>query len=126
MPCTTYCTAVLRRRVLDPVLFLPLDPEMNFFPHPGYRYRYDTFLGKPLFSKIFVRILVCYLFDYYDMPLKPKGARKKVVFIRVVDPDPGWIRIQRLCRFRSVLGIRIPDPDPGSRKLRNFSGKIHF
>jgi hypothetical protein len=26
----------------------------------------------------------------------------------------------------SVLGIRIPDPDPGARKLRNFSGKIHF
>jgi hypothetical protein len=24
------------------------------------------------------------------------------------------------------LGIRIPDPDPGARKLRNFSGKMHF
>jgi hypothetical protein len=26
----------------------------------------------------------------------------------------------------SVLGIRIPDPDPGARKLRNFSGKMHY
>jgi hypothetical protein len=41
---------------------------------------------------------------------------------RVVDPD--WIRIQRLCGSGSVLGIRIPDP--GVRKLRNFSGKMHF
>jgi hypothetical protein len=24
------------------------------------------------------------------------------------------------------LGIRIPYPDPGARKLRNFSGKMHF
>jgi hypothetical protein len=24
------------------------------------------------------------------------------------------------------LGLRIPDPDPGARKLRNFSGKMHF
>jgi hypothetical protein len=24
------------------------------------------------------------------------------------------------------LEIRIPDPDPGARKLRNFSGKMHF
>jgi hypothetical protein len=44
--------------------------------------------------------------------------------IRVVDPDPDWIRIQRLCGSRSVLGIRIPDP--GARKLRNISVKIHF
>jgi hypothetical protein len=45
---------------------------------------------------------------------------------RVVDPDPDWIRIQRLCGFGS--GIRIPntDPDPGVRKLRNFRGKMHF
>jgi hypothetical protein len=38
--------------------------------------------------------------------------------IRVVDPDPDsvtlWIR------------IRIGNPDPGARKLRNFSGKMHF
>jgi hypothetical protein len=37
---------------------------------------------------------------------------------RVVDPDPDsvslWIR------------IRIGNPDPGARKLRNFSGKMHF
>jgi hypothetical protein len=45
---------------------------------------------------------------------------------RVVDPDPDWIRIQRLCGSGSVLGIRIPDPDPGARKLRNFIGKMHF
>jgi hypothetical protein len=30
------------------------------------------------------------------------------------------------CGPGSVLGIRIPDPDPGVRKLRNFSGKMHF
>jgi hypothetical protein len=24
------------------------------------------------------------------------------------------------------LGIQIPDPDPRPRKLRNFSGKMHF
>jgi hypothetical protein len=40
------------------------------------------------------------------------------VFGRVVDPDPDsetlWIR------------IRIGNPDPGARKLRNFSGKMHF
>jgi hypothetical protein len=43
-----------------------------------------------------------------------------LVFCRVVDPDPDsetlWIRIR----------IGIPDPDPGARKLRNFSGKMHF
>jgi hypothetical protein len=35
---------------------------------------------------------------------------------RVVDPDSVtlWIR------------IRIGNPDPGARKLRNFSGKMHF
>jgi hypothetical protein len=27
-----------------------------------------------------------------------------------VDPDPYWD----------------PDPDPGARKIRNFSGKMHF
>jgi hypothetical protein len=37
--------------------------------------------------------------------------------IRIGNPDPG---------SGSVLGIRIPDPDPGARKLRNFSGKMHF
>jgi hypothetical protein len=36
-----------------------------------------------------------------------------------VDPDPDWIRIQRLVWIR----IRIGNPDPGARKLRNFSGK---
>jgi hypothetical protein len=41
---------------------------------------------------------------------------------RVVDPDPDWIRIQRLVWIR----IRIGNPDPGARKLRNFSGKMHF
>jgi hypothetical protein len=46
--------------------------------------------------------------------------------IMVVDPDPDWIRIQRLCGSGSVLGIRIPDPDPGARKLRDFSGKCTF
>jgi hypothetical protein len=46
--------------------------------------------------------------------------------IRVVDPDPDWIRIQWLCGSGSVLGIRIPDTDPGARKLRKFSGKMHF
>jgi hypothetical protein len=45
---------------------------------------------------------------------------------RVVDPDPDWIRIQRLCGSGSLLRIRIPDPDPGARKLGNFSGKMHF
>jgi hypothetical protein len=49
-----------------------------------------------------------------------------VLLNRVVDPDPDWIRIQRLCGSGSVLGIRIPDPDPGAGKLRNFSGKMHF
>jgi hypothetical protein len=34
------------------------------------------------------------------------------------------IRIQRLCG--PGLGIRFPDPDPGARKVRNFSGKMHF
>jgi hypothetical protein len=29
------------------------------------------------------------------------------IFFRVVDPDPDWIRIQRLCGSGSVLGIRI-------------------
>jgi hypothetical protein len=48
---------------------------------------------------------------------------KALVQIRVVDPDPDWIRIQWLCGSGSILGIRIPDPDPGARKLRNFSGK---
>jgi hypothetical protein len=35
-----------------------------------------------------------------------------------VDPDPEtlWIRIR----------VGNPDPDPGARKLRNFSGKMHF
>jgi hypothetical protein len=41
-----------------------------------------------------------------------------------------WIRIGSGCRrlsgSGSVLGIRIPDPDPRARKLRNFSGKMHF
>jgi hypothetical protein len=39
-----------------------------------------------------------------------------------VDPDPDsatlWIRIR--------IRIGNPDPDPGARKLRNFSGKMHF
>jgi hypothetical protein len=48
---------------------------------------------------------------------------------------PGlWIRIRIRIRigsgFKVTLRIRIrignPDPDPGARKLRNFSGKIHF
>jgi hypothetical protein len=43
---------------------------------------------------------------------------------RVVDPDPDWIRIQRLVWIRIRIGN--PDPDPGARKLRNFSGKMHF
>jgi hypothetical protein len=37
-------------------------------------------------------------------------------------PDPDsvtlWIRIR--------IGNPDPDPDPGARKLRNFSGKMHF
>jgi hypothetical protein len=44
--------------------------------------------------------------------------KKKFFYSRVVNPDPDWIR------------IRIGNPDPGSgsraRKLRNFSGKLHF
>jgi hypothetical protein len=48
------------------------------------------------------------------------------VITRVVDPDPDWIRIQRLCGSGSVLGIQIPDPDPRARKLRNFSRNMHF
>jgi hypothetical protein len=43
--------------------------------------------------------------------LDPKPRTMKV---RVVDPDPDWI------------WIRIGNPDPGARKLRNFSGKMHF
>jgi hypothetical protein len=35
-----------------------------------------------------------------------------------VDPDPDWIRIQRLW-----IRIRIGNPDPGARKPRNFSRK---
>jgi hypothetical protein len=37
-----------------------------------------------------------------------------------LDPDSVtlWIRIR--------TGIGNPDPDPGARKLRNFSGKMHF
>jgi hypothetical protein len=38
-----------------------------------------------------------------------------------VDPDPDWIRIQRLVWIRIRIGN--PDPDPGARKLINFSGK---
>jgi hypothetical protein len=30
-----------------------------------------------------------------------------IILLRVVDPDPDWIRIQRLCGSGSVLGIRI-------------------
>jgi hypothetical protein len=41
-----------------------------------------------------------------------------------VDLDPDWIRIQRLVWIRIRIGK--PDPDPGARKLRNFSGKMHF
>jgi hypothetical protein len=41
--------------------------------------------------------------------------------IRVVDPDPDWIRSQRLVWIWICNGN--PDPDPGARKLRNFSGK---
>jgi hypothetical protein len=43
-----------------------------------------------------------------------------IVTNRVVDPDSEtlWIRIR--------IRIGNPDPDPGARKLRNFSGKIHF
>jgi hypothetical protein len=52
--------------------------------------------------------------------------KKAELIDRVVDPDPDWTRIQRICGYGSVLGIRIPDPDPGARKLRNFSGKMHF
>jgi hypothetical protein len=44
-----------------------------------------------------------------------RRPEKKLVFSRVVDPDPDWIRIQRLCGSGSVLGIRILDPDPGVR-----------
>jgi hypothetical protein len=49
-------------------------------------------------------------------------------FSDFVDPDPDWIRIQRLfgSGSGSVLGIRIPDPDPGASKLSNISGKMHF
>jgi hypothetical protein len=36
-----------------------------------------------------------------------------------VDPDPYW-------ESGSQSGSQIPDPDPGARKLRNFSGKMHF
>jgi hypothetical protein len=43
-----------------------------------------------------------------------------MILTRVVDADPD----SRLCGSGSVLGIRIPDP--GARKLRNFSGKMHF
>jgi hypothetical protein len=37
-----------------------------------------------------------------------------------LDPDSEtlWIRIR--------TGNPDPDPDPGARKLRNFSGKMHF
>jgi hypothetical protein len=37
-----------------------------------------------------------------------------------LDPDSEalWIRIR--------IRIGNPDPDPGARKLRNFSGKMHF
>jgi hypothetical protein len=36
--------------------------------------------------------------------------------------QPGlWIRIGS--GFREFVD---PDPDPGARKLRNFSGKMHF
>jgi hypothetical protein len=52
----------------------------------------------------------------------PKHWLKHRFKIRVVDPDPDWIRIQRLVWIR----IRIGNPDPGARKLRNFSGKMHF
>jgi hypothetical protein len=45
------------------------------------------------------------------------GTLGKVRY-RVVDPDSEtlWIRIR----------IGNPDPDAGARKLRNFSGKMHF
>jgi hypothetical protein len=47
--------------------------------------------------------------------------RNTIVKGRVVDPDPDWIRIQRLVWIRIRIGN--PDPDPGARKLRNFSVK---
>jgi hypothetical protein len=50
-----------------------------------------------------------------------KRPNKGRVGVRVVDPDPDWIRIQRLVWIRIRIGN--PDPDPGARKLRNFSGK---
>jgi hypothetical protein len=53
------------------------------------------------------------------LPVPKSWNRHK---IRVVDPDPDWIRIQGLCG--SGLGIRIPDL--GARKLRNFSATMHF
>jgi hypothetical protein len=37
-----------------------------------------------------------------------------------VDPDPDWIRIQRLVWIRIRIGN--PDPDPGARKLRKGRG----
>jgi hypothetical protein len=41
---------------------------------------------------------------------------------------PGlWIRIRIGSGFSDFVNpIRILDPDPGVRKLRNFSGKMHF
>jgi hypothetical protein len=47
------------------------------------------------------------------------GTRISTKKTRVVDPDPDWIRIQRLCGSGSVLGFRIQ----GQENLRNFSGK---
>jgi hypothetical protein len=42
------------------------------------------------------------------------GPSHSIPETRVVDPDPDWIRIQRLCGSGSVLGIRIQGQEKGT------------
>jgi hypothetical protein len=77
-------------------------PQVKVLPMPGNRKQATT----PCIKKIF------FGFEIF---------RGKT---RVVDPDPDWIRIQRLCGSGSVLGNL--DPDPGVRKLKNFSALFSY
>jgi hypothetical protein len=46
-------------------------------------------------------------------------ALQHCLYYRVVDPDPDWIWIQRVCGSGSVLGIRM-------QEIKKFQWKMHF